>query len=65
MSLEKELINSKKTDANSLIAKAEETHYPEDDFVVNELIKLLSKESREFGKTYNNFMNQIKLEIAK
>ncbi len=65
MSLEKELINSKKTDANNLIAKAEETHYPEDDFVVNELIKLLSKESREFGKTYNNFMNQIKLEIAK
>ena len=56
---------SKKIDSQSLINKAEETHYPEDDFVVDELIKILSKQSREFAKTYKDFMDQVKTEIIK
>jgi predicted transcriptional regulator len=47
------------------MALAEETHYPEDDFVVNELIKTLSKQSREFAKTYKEFMDQVKDQINK
>lgn len=56
---------SKKIDSQSLINKAEETHYPEDDFVIDELIKILSKQSREFAKTYKDFMDQVKTEIIK
>ena len=65
MSIEKDLLNSNRTWTKNLMALVEETHYPEDDFVVNELIKTLSKQSREFAKTYKDFMDQVKTEIIK
>lgn len=65
MSIEKDLLNSNRTWTKNLMALAEETHYPEDDFVVNELIKTLSKQSREFAKTYKEFMDQVKDQINK
>lgn len=59
MRINNTIYSSDKTETNKLIKMAEETHYPEDDLVINELIKTLSKQSREFAKIYKTFMDNV------
>lgn len=51
MSFEKDLLWNNKLNNQDIFDLAETTHYPEDDVVISELIKILSKQSREFWKT--------------
>ena len=60
MSIENDLLWNKKLNNQNIFDLAETTHYPEDDAVISELIKILSKQSREFWKTYRDFMEEIK-----
>ena len=60
MSFEKDLLWNNKLNNQDIFDLAETTHYPEDDVVISELIKILSKQSREFWKTYRDFMEEIK-----
>ena len=63
MSLEKDLLWNNKNNAQEIINMSEQTHYPEDDAVISELIKILSKQSREFWKKYRDFMDEVKKEF--
>ena len=63
MSFEKNLIWNNKNNAQDIMNMSELTHYPEDDEVISELIKILSKQSREFWKTYRDFMEKVKTEF--
>ncbi len=51
MSFEKDLLWNNKLNNQDIFDLAETTHDPEDDVVISELIKILSKQSREFWKT--------------
>ena len=42
-----------------LINLAEESHYPEDDLLVSELMKVLTKQSKDFWKTYKKYTDEV------
>ena len=60
MSIENDLLWKNRLSTQNLINISDTTHYPEDDEVISELIKILSRQSREFWKTYRDFMDEIK-----
>ena len=54
-----DIYSPNKRNSQELFNLAEWSHYPEDDLVITELIKVLSKQSRDFSKKYKSYMDSV------
>ena len=54
-----DIYSPNKRNSQELFNLAEWSHYPEDDLVIPELIKVLSKQSRDFSKKYKSYMDSV------
>ena len=54
-----DIYSPNKRNSQELFNLAEWSHYPEDDLLITELIKVLSKQSRDFSKKYKSYMDSV------
>jgi len=51
--------STNKKSCQDLINLAEESHYPEDDLLISELMKVLTKQSKDFWKAYRKYTDEV------